>query len=384
MRPKIIVLSLITVLIFTSLAAPVLAGSEPLPPLPPKWLTDKVIHETRGPTYTEIKGPQAMWLALTAFDGVFEFIEWNLDWDNSVNYISATAYVYESVVPFYWPEWSNLKPDITAPGTPSVPGQIIGATYQRGRGTMPIVTTYPNWNSNTPTGLRFYYTNQLYYSAHPIVGQFFDPDWDQRLNSSDTGAVISDRYSCLAVGLRQVCWSPYSTAQLRDSDAIRALLTPAAALAANRYQLSVTFDLYNGVPDLIGKERRISCSRELERKTLMVPLPGCLPNLAFVHTNQAVVGQPIGLWVVTTRAQLKAYDMSGSYLGWVPPNVYLVMDATPDRQRPGDIGVLMLVAVNGDQHLLIPSNIMQGFGQSNVIDEWEAAIKDGTMRSRGF
>lgn len=384
MRPKIIVLSLIIILIFTSLAAPALAGNEPLPPLPPQWLTNKVIRETGGPTYTQIWGPGGMWDPLVAFGGVFDFIEWKLDWAYAVNYISTTAYLYESVVPFRWPEWSWLEPDITAPGKPAAPGQIIGATYQRGRGVMPVVATFPSWSSNTPTELRFYYTDKNYYSAVPVVGQFSDPDWDQRLNSSDAGAVISDRYSCLAIGLRQVCWSPYSTTQLRDADAVRALLTPAAALAASRYQLSVTFDLYDGVPDLIGGRRRSSCSSELAQKALTAQFLNCLPNLAFVHANQSIPGQPIGLWVVNTTAQLKAYDLSGTYLGSVPPNVYLVMDATPTQNVPGDVGVLMLVAVVGNQHLLIPSSIMQGFGQSSVIDEWEAAIKDGTMHSRGF
>lgn len=384
MRPRITLLCLMTVLIFTSIAAPALAGNEPLPPLPPQWLTDKVIRETGGPTYTEIWAPEGMWDPLAAFGGVFDLLEWHADWAYAVSYISTTAYLYESVVPFRWPEWAWLEPDMTAPGSPSAPGQIIGVTYQRGRGVMPIVATFPSWSSTTPTGLRFYYTNKLYYSAVPVVGQFSDPDWDQRLNSSDAGAIISDRYSCLAIGLRQVCWSPYSTSQLRDADAVRALLTPAYALAANRYQLSVNFGLYDGVPDLIGTQRRSSCDRDLERNTLTGQFLGCLPNLAFVHANQSIAGQPIGLWVVSATAQLKAYNLSGTYLGAVPPNVYLVMDATPNRNTPGDVGVLMLVAVNGNQHLLIPSNIMQAFGQSNIIDEWEAAIKDGTMHSRGF
>ncbi len=384
MRTFLRVLSLLGLFLVMSVAAPVFAGSEPLPSLPPQWLTDKVINETRGPTFTEIWAPEGMWNRLAAFGGVFDLLEWHADWAYSVSYISTTAYLYESVVPFRWPEWSWLEPDITAPGSPSAPGQIIGVTYQRGRGVMPIVATFPSWSSTTPTGLRFYYTNTQYYSATPVVGQFSDPDWDQRLNAADAGAVISDKYSCLAIGLRQVCWAPYSTSQLRDADAVRNLLSVAYNAAQLRYNITVTFGLSDAVPDLIGVSHRTACDRALETESLTQQFPGCWPNLAFVHANQAIAGQPIGLWVVREAAQLKAYNLSGAYLGWVQPNTYLVMDATPTRTTPGQVGVLMLVAVVGNQHVLIPSNVMQGFGQSDVINEWEAAIKDGTLRFRGF
>lgn len=375
---------ILLVMLALQVTAPVYAGSEPLPALPPQWLTDKVINETGGPTFYIVGSPTSMQPPLAAFSGALDNIEYNLDYDQSVSYVATTEYLYETLIPMDNSRYMTLAPDMTAPGSPSAPGKIIGATYERGRGVMVVVTTFPGWSSTTPNGLRFYYNSTEYYSVVPRVGRFLDPNGDQVVEALDEGAVISDLWSCLGVGLKQVCWAPYSTSQLRDADAVRSLLNSAYNQAVGRYQLTVTFDMYDGVPDLIGQNRREWCASDFSWKTLTEQMQGCQPNLAFVHSNTVAAGQPIGLWVVRNWAQLKVYDMTGGYWGWLPPNSYLVMDATPSRTQFGQIGVLMLVAINGNDHFLIPSNIMQGFAQSSVIDEWDAAIKDGTMRSRGF
>lgn len=372
-------------MLLISVAGPASAGSQALPALPPSWLINKVISQTGGPTFTPIGAPEILYDGLMPLNGPLDFIEFYLDDEQAVSYIATNDYLYETVVPIWGASWMNLAPDITAPGTPAVPGQVIGATYQRGRGVMAIVATFPNWTSTTPNGLRFYYTSTSYYSALPVVATFYDPNADWMVEPTEEGAVISDKWSCIVVGLKQVCWAPYSTSQLRDSGAVQSLLVAANAQAQSRYNLTVSFAVNDAVPDLIGTNRRYWCGSDFDVKQRFTEvMGGCQPNLAFVHATTTAVGQPIGLWVVRYPAELKAYDMAGNYWGWLPPNSYLVMDATPSLNIPGQVGVLMLVDVYGSQHFLIPSNVMQGFGQSIIINEWEAAIKDGTLRFRGF
>jgi hypothetical protein len=385
MRKSIFFTVLLTLLLLISVAGPASAGTQALPALPPSSLIDRIISETGGPTFTPIGAPDILYDGLVPLNGPLDFIESYLDDAQAVSYISTANYLYETVVPILGANLMQLTPDITAPGTPSVPGKIIGATYQRGRGVMAIVATFPNWDSTNPTGLRFYYSSTQYYWTLPVIGQFYDPDQDLTVEASEEGAVISDKWSCIVVGLKQVCWAPYSTSQLRDSDAVRNLLLAANTQAQNRYNLTVSFGVNDAVPDLIGTNRRILCRNEFGYMEEFITAKNpCQPNLAFVHATSTAVGQPIGLWVVRYPAQLKAYDMRGVYRGWLAANSYLVMDATPNRNIPGQVGVLMLVDIYGSQHYLIPSNVMQGFGQSIIINEWEAAIKDGTLRFRGF
>jgi hypothetical protein len=384
MKKLTVLLALLATTLLLSVAGPVFAGTTPLPALPPQWLIDKVINETGGPTFYPVGAPDSLYTALIPFGGALDNIENNLDNFQAVNYIATNNYLYETVVPINGSRWASLTPNMTAPGSPAAPGRIIGATYQRGRGAMVIVATFTDWSSTNPNGLRFYYDSTQYFSATLVVGTFLDPNGDRVLEPPDVGAVISDRYSCIAIGLLQVCWVPYSTDQLRDAIAVRGLLNNANSAAQSRYNLTATFGLNDAVPDMIGKNRREWCRADFGVNLLTAPMGGCQPNLAFVHATTTVVGQPIGLWVVRNWAELKAYDMAGNYWGWLPPNSYLVMDATPNRNIPGQVGVLMLVDIYGSEHFLIPSNIVQGFGQSRILNQWEAAIKDGMLRSRGF
>ncbi len=385
MRKSLLLTTLLTLVLLISVAGPASAGSQPLPAPPPSWLINKVISQTGGPTFTPIGAPEILYNGLVPLNGPLDYIEYYLDDEQSVSYIATNDYLYETVVPIWGASWMDLAPDITAPGTPAVPGQMIGATYQRGRGVMAIVATFPNWSSTTPNGLRFYYTSTNYYAALPVVATFYDPNSDWMVEPTEEGAVISDKWSCIVVGLKQVCWAPYSTSQLRDSGAVQSLLVAANTQAQNRYNLTVSFAVNDAVPDLIGTNRRYWCGSDFDVKQRFTEvMGGCQPNLAFVHATTTAVGQPIGLWVVRYPAELKAFDMAGNYWGWLPANSYLVMDATPSLNIPGQVGVLMLVDIYGSQHFLIPSNVMQGFGQSIIINEWEAAIKDGTLRFRGF
>jgi hypothetical protein len=384
MRRLLFLLSLLATLLLMSVAGPVFAGSQPLPPLPPQWLVNKVISETGGPTFTPVGVPSAMNGPLVSLDGALNNIENNLDYWQGVNYFGLNEFLYETVVPITNARFATLAPNMTAPGSPSAPGMIIGATYQRGRGVMAVVATFPTWTATIPNEIRFYFTSTQFHTALPIVGRFNDPDGDGVVDPADAGAVISDRFSCITIGLRQVCWQSYSNSQVRDTDAVRSLLVQANSQAQNRYNFSATFALWDAVPDIIGTNRRQWCRSDFGWKTLTEQMQGCQPNLAFVHASSASPGQPIGLWVVRNWSELKAYDMTGGYWGWLPPNQYLVMDATPHITQPGQVGVLMLVAINGDQHFVIPSNVMQSFGQGGGLNPWEAAIKDGMLRSRGF
>lgn len=379
--PKVPIRLIVLFLLFTIEISPIVAGSTPLPPIPPPSVLNLVVSQTGGPTFTPLNVPNLFKQQLVAFDGMLDNVENMLEYTQAVSYFDRSGNLMEVAIPLKNNGTTALAPTFTVGGQPA---QIVGAVWQRWRGIMVMVTLFTSAQSGQrPYDFLFYYNSTSYYDEGIFYSQFVDYFSDGRLEVVDQGALIAKPNACVSVGLKQLCWWPYSDQNLRDQT-VESLVTQAMIRANNRYVINVGFNSYLAVPDLIGATRRSQCANQLRTATSFNNLSACKANLIMTHANNIVQGQPIGIWIVTASADLKAYRPNGTYTGSVPVGEYLVMDATPNLSTPGQVGVLFLVNINSNDHYLIPSVMMQSFAQSSYIDEWQVAIKDGTMSSRGF
>ncbi len=356
------------------------AAATALPSIPPQSILNKVISETGGPTFTPLYVPDLFKTQLTAFNGVLDNVENILDYGQAVSYFDQLGNLTEVVIPLKNNGTATLAPNFMTPGSNPMPAQIVGVLWQRGRGLMVMVAVF---GGSYPAQFRFYYNSNQYYDEGMWYSPFIDYFGDGKLEAVDQGGLIAKVNGCVSVGLKQLCWWPYSDVQLRDQT-VQALMVGAINRAYGRYQIQIGFNSWASMPDLIGSSKRTGCANQLKTAKIFNGLSACTANLVMTHSTSKMNGQPIGIWIVTANADLKAYRSNGAYTGLVPVGEYLVMDATPNLSTPGQVGVLFLVNINSNDHYLIPSVMMQSFAQSSQIDEWQVAIKDGTMSSRGF
>jgi len=379
-------LLIIQLLVFSFLVqiGPSLAGNEALPSIPSNVILNKVVSQTGGPTFTPLNVPGIFKSQLATFSGALDKVENKLEFSQAVSYFDRSGNLLELAIPLKGNGVAVLDPDLTAPGQNPMPGKIVGAIWQRGRGLMVMVALFQQGgNTLPPTSFRFYYNSTQYWEENLMYSKFVDYFNDGRLETVDQGGLIASYNSCVSVGLEQVCWRPYSFEQVRDQ-MVKDQTQAAWDRAKNRYALSTSFTVVDSVPDMIGGTRRSNCANQLLNATSFASLSNCRPNLVMTHASTLTAGQPIGIWIVNAPADLKAYRSNGTYTGSVPVGEYLVIDASPNLSSPGQVGVLFLVNINSNDHYLIPSVMMQSFANSNQIKEWQAAVKDGTIGFRGF
>jgi len=363
-------------------------AQDSLPAVPSATILNTVISQTSGPTFTPFGVPNAIKTAFNAFNSsAFSGIPSQLNYAKAISYFDRSGDLMELVVPLTNSATAVLDPNITTPGANPMPGRVIAAVWQRGRGARVVVAVFQQGSIGAtlpPMMLRFYTDKTNYYDEGMLYSRFLDFFNDGRLEAADAGAVIASYNTCVSIGLEQVCWYPYSQEVIRDN-MVKDLIQSAMNRAYSRYYLSVTFDLVRSVPDTIGANRRTSCATQLSNATSFDNLSNCQTNLVMASSTSTLQsGQPIGIWVVTAAADLKAYRTNGTYTGSVPVGEYLIVDATPSRNTPGQVGVLMLVNINSNDHYLIPSVAMQGFADNSSLVETQAAVKDGTLHFRGF
>jgi hypothetical protein len=370
------------VLMTTSLQA---KQGNSLPPLPSSDVINQVINQTGGPTYTPLIAPKNIKQSLKTSGGAFEGIHKKLSRKDAINYLATTGVVKEVVVPISDSGVEVLEPDITAPGPEERPGQVIGAVYQPLRGTMVLVVVFKDHGKPKPENVRMYDENGHYYE-YPIQKDKFNKPTD---DTFDEGAILSYNQSCVTVGKNQVCWETDISAGAREDSYPKDLVTAAYERARVNYDLKTKFFLDDAVPDLIGTVTRANCADAL--KTAVLPegaeapaLAVCDPNLYVSASQEKKDDEPIALWVVDQQADLKGFTYTGTYLGYVPVGEYLVVNATPQATTPGDVGVLMLVNINSDQHYLIPSIRIQQFADKKKPKPQMAAIKDGATWYYGW
>lgn len=378
-------LSIYTLLaVFAALAvlttAPLHAKKGPdLPPLPSPAILEQVINQTDGPTFTPLGVPAGVNASLVAFGKKFDGVENLVSTDEAITYLGTNGLLLETVLPLVDSGSQVLAPDMTAPGLNPLPGKIVGALYQPGRGTMVMVAVFEN-STSKPKQVRLYYKNKKYYELKVKAKDFKSPT----ANSYDEGAIISQKESCVTVGMSQLCWKPDNKSDVREQEVPAQRVTEAYNRANKAYKFKSKFLLKDAVPDLIGNGVRANCATAFNTTPVgldgtLPPMAACDPNLYMTATKEVKhPTDPIALWVVDQQADLKAFTHTGTYLGYVPAGEYLVVNATPEVTTPGEIGVLMLVNINDkNNHYLIPSIRMQQYGDGSKEKKRVASIKDG-------
>jgi hypothetical protein len=384
---KLIIVLLIAVLVLVPGTLTTSAGIERLPPIPGAAVLNTVITGTGGPIFTPFGTPNAIRSQLTGFSGVLGNLSTRLDYSKAVSYFDRQGNLMELVIPLRDSQTAILDPDMITPDQNRMPGKVVGALWQRGRGTMVAVAIFQQGSfgaTQPPYAFRFYTNNTTYIDTGMLYSRFRDFGNDGRTEAVDALPLIAAYQSCVTVGLEQVCWRPYSFEQVRDNMA-RVLVQEAMNRATSRYAINPNFQLEQTVPDVLGGSRRTACANHLRTATSFNNLSNCQANMIMTHSTNTQAGQPLGIWVITSTAQIRAYTTSGvAVSGGVPSGEYLVMDATPNRNNPGQVGVLMLVNINSNTHYLIPGVALQGFADNDSIDELQAAVRDGTIRRRSF
>lgn len=366
----------------------------PLPTLPPQSVIDTVLAATGGAGFTALDAPNTVINTLATFTGVFANVQNTLDRTQAASYLDTNGALLETVIPIANSASAVILPMITLPGGGSPPGMIIGATFQpsrpAGRQVMVIALVFKKNafscisvdDCKDPKKIRFYYNSTQYDEYDLKKKNYIDTDGDGGVEWIDEGASLSQDFSCVTLGLRQVCWEPSSSA-LRQTPTPRDIANTAYSHFSSIYNLSVGFEIDDAIPDLLGLSRRTACSTQLMAATSFSSLSSCHPNVVFTASTSVVFTQPIGIFVVTEAIDLRAYNTAGTLVGTLPIGEYLVIDATPTISAPGAATVTFLVNADTLNHYLIPSTRTQGFGLGDS-DPRQAGIRDGFMSFVGW
>lgn len=342
-------------------------ASYQLLPLPPNPLhLSQIINQVTGLPFEPLGTPTLIINQLGSFTGIFSNIENLVDFNQSVHYISSGSALKETVIPLAGN--ALLSPDVTLHDGAS--GKIIGVSFQPSQGTRVMVAVFPCSNCS-PDKIRFYSNSTSYTEKAALVGQH------QVTNSADLGSVVGHNYSCVTVGMNQVCWDMAG----RNNNAAKNAATTAYQNLSNVYSFQTQFHLNDALPDVLGHTQRITCRLQLQTALLLNFLPLCQPNLVFAPAVQRDSSNIIGIFVVQSLADVRTYRASdGVYIGGLPAGEYLVVDATPNVTTPGAVGALHLLNADGVNHYLIPHMVMNG----TTVNKPQAAIKDGYVWGRGF
>jgi hypothetical protein len=358
-------LPLMVVLLFAFTSILNAWGAPPLPAVPDSSVINAVLSQTNGAVFTPISPPYVVSQQLSQLGGVFDGIEGMVSTSQAVHYITSAGALAESVLPLHHSSSETLTPTISTPGD-NQPAKIVGATFLPHKGTAAVIAVFKNGKHKET---RFYY-DDVNYEVYPMYKAKFPAAPGQE----DEGAVIAHGFSCVTVGIDQVCWQPPA---MRDDHFgfIKQLVKD----FGSTYKFMGNFHTAEALPDIIGSTQRSACSAQLSGATDFGHLPACVPNLVFTSAKKYRTGNPFAIFSLTQPANIQTFAQDGSYIGDLPAGQYLVVDATPDKPA-GQPGVLFLINIDQTNHYLIPSTAMQGFG--NGVNKLLPGIKDGFAHYR--
>jgi hypothetical protein len=361
----------------------------PLPTPPAQEVIDAVIASTNGAQYTPLYVPASVVEQLNGFAEPFTGV--TLDASQAVHYINTSGNLLETLIPVAGLGSETLAPDMIAPrkkpkpGKPPKPeagGMVIGAWFQPELGARWIVVTFKN--NGDADKVRFYKPNNSYTESSLIKGKFKDDFANGQVEPVDEGAVISDKRSCITVGLDQVCWGPVDHGLVRDETKPEKRTKKAEKKFAKLYELGVDFDEKNAVPDLLGRTQREACAAFLNGATSFSLMDGCKANAILAAAKNGDGDDPIALLILASEADIRTFDTAGNPTNLpLPAGSYLVLPTPVASTDAGTPTVLFLVGLNGSSYL-IPSSIMQGFGEGAIGNTAQAGIRDGFARYRMF
>jgi hypothetical protein len=364
-------------------------GGQPLPPLPDRAVIDKMIKDSQGPTLTAIRAPSAALGDVKT--GPFGDLTQRADVNRAIHAIGPdSAGPLRTVIPLVGAEKGMLQPDTKTPDD-GLPAQVIGVSYESGKGGVVAVAVWKDKGSKKPTDIRFYQRGKPLSTdtAYAISVRKFKGDRSGKVSAGDQGAIIAARETCYTFGLDQVCYGPQ---KFVPDERIASVVEKTAGELSDAYDIQVKFDLDGGVAEIIGSDQRTRCDRSFaaSRQAPVKAPSDCSVNLIFTAVTKIREGQPIGLFRVLRDINMKVYDAQGNPAGKLPAGSYLVLDATsPDVvDTPGAPGALFLVSADGSNNFLIPCQVAEGFGGSDDPDavsrRGQAAIKDAFIGGRGF
>jgi hypothetical protein len=361
----------------------------PLPTPPSQEVIDSVIAATDGAQYTPLYMPSSVLDQLNSFSEPFTGI--TLDAGQAVHYITTKGNLLETLVPVAGLGTKTLTPDMIAPRKkpkpgkpvqPERPGMVIGAWFQPELGPRWIVVTFKD-NSELDK-IRFYKPNGNFSETALVRGKFKDDFGNGQVEQVDEGAIISDKRSCITVGLDQVCWKPVNHALVRDETKPAKRAKKIEKKFANLYELGVNFDEKNAVPDLLGRIQREACAAFLNGTTSFNAMDACKANAILAAAKNADADDPIALLILSSEADVRTFDTAGNPINLpLPAGSYLVLPTPVTSTEAGTPTVLFLVGLNGSSYL-IPSSVMQGFGEGSIGNTAQAGIRDGFARYRMF
>lgn len=373
------VLSLQSTISYSALKAP-------LPTAPAQSVINGVIANTSGAQITPLNVPASMVAQFNAFGAPFAGV--TLDMSQAVHYITTKGDLLETLVPVAGLGGETLTPDMVAPrkkpkpGKPGAAGMVIGAWFQPELGARWIVVTFKK--NGKPDKVRFYEANNKF-SAVPIKkGKFKDDYANGQIEQVDAGAVIADKRSCITVGLDQVCWGPVNHKLVRDETKPSKRAKKIEQKFAKLYDIGVDFDDKNAVPDVLGRAQREACAAFLNTATSFNKMQGCKANAILAASKGGDADDPIALLILNAEADVRTFDVSGNPTNLpLPAGSYLVLPTPVSATEAGTPTVLFLVGLDGSTYL-IPSRVMQGFGDGAIGNTAQAGIRDGFARYRMF
>lgn len=361
----------------------------PLPSPPSQNVIDAVIASTNGAQFTPLYVPATIHDQLNAFEAPFDGIA--LDASQAVHYITTKGHLLETLIPVAGLGSETLAPDMLAPrkkpkpgkpGKPEALGMVIGAWFQPELGARWIVVTFKQ--NGAPDAVRFYKPNNAFSEVSIKQGKFKDDFANGQVEPVDEGAVISDKRSCITIGLDQVCWGPVDHGLVRDETKPAKKVKKAETKFTNLYEVGVNFDEKNAVPDLLGRTQREKCAAFLNAAASFTAMADCKANAILAVAKGGDADDPIALLVLSAEADVRTFDTAGNPTNLpLPAGSYIVLPTPVASTEAGTPTVLFLVGLDGSQYL-IPSSIMQGFGEGAIGNTAQAGIRDGFARYRMF
>ncbi len=384
MRSSKLSILLILCIVAGLVAAPSVAqsqGGKPLPPLPDAQVIARVLKVAAVRGLTSIASPGVAVQGLPS--GVGANLDKRADTAKGSTAFGLDAKLQKTVLPLIGAEKGQLKADAQTPDDKQ-PAQTLGV-ISTADGTKVAMLVFKD---GKPSGFRFYDKNGLVKGDTDSAG--FVLRQLQGTNSGvaadgDQGVLIGARETCFTVGLAQACytnkaWKKDDKASTEAEKALKAILAT--------YAVTVRFDTDGALVELLGNNGRKECSDNFSKLSKLQndAVKGCQPNLVFAASWPVETTDPIGLFSLLKAADIVAFDPTGKPVQSLPAGSYLVINATPDENRgvPGAPGALFLVNANGKDNFLIPSQVVEGFGETDVSLAVRASKPPNLTRGRPF
>jgi hypothetical protein len=370
-------------------------GGQPLPPLPNRAIVDKVIKETGGATFKPLGMPTVLpgmlfniATALLPANGLTADAVFDLP--RAVYYITITDSSAENkngmqrvVIPAV--STLPLQPDITTPD--GLPAKIIGGEVMMTGESGLLVTVWKDADkAKKPSDLRVYTlqgTTLQFTTPYKVTYRKLKGNKAGKIAEGDLGAVIAVRETCITFSNDQVCYSADKHAV--DKPVVDQMNESVSQLS-RAYAFKAKIDLDGALADIAGIDKRAQCSDKLSTAndvSGIAAISECAATITFAGVTNWQAGDPLGAIRVNTAINMSAYDLQGNKVDTVPVGNYLILNAAPDLTDPGTPGALFLVNGDGKTHFLIPSRVVEGFGDSGDKNSnsyrGQAGIKDARV-----